>query len=366
MSRLNTFFKELKLVELASVLAGPAVGMFFAELGAKVIKIENKTTGGDVTRKWRAPGEDLNNPFSAYYQQVNYGKESLLLNLKTTEDKKTVLELIKDADIVITNFPEDKAEKMGVAAQQLLELNPKLIFAQLSAFGPNSKRPAFDVVLQAEAGFLFMCGHPDGPPAKMPVALIDLLAAHQLKEGILMAIIHRMRTSEGSIIRTSLIEAAVSSLANQANNWLVANHIPQRMGSQHPNIAPYGDLFICKDEKALVLAAGTEKHFAKLCSILAVDELIEDPRFATNGVRVKNRNELLKVLEPKVQQWERTPLLQALEKAGVPAGAIRTMPEVFEIPEARAMIQKYQLPDGNEGTAIKSVAFQWGSASSPL
>ncbi|MEO0339493.1 MAG: CoA transferase [Bacteroidota bacterium] len=356
--QLDHFFSGLKVVELASVLAGPSVGMFFAEMGAQVIKIENKTTDGDVTRRWKVPGEPAETTFSAYYQQVNFGKKVLLLNLKENEDQEIALEHIREADIVISNFLPEKARKMRMDATFLRSLNPKLIFAHLSAFGLKSTRPAFDVVLQAEAGFLFMTGYPDGPPAKMPIALIDLLAAHQLKEGILVALIHRMRTGQGSIVRTSLIESAIASLANQASNWLVAGHIPQRMGTQHPNIAPYGDLFYTKDDKLLVLAAGTERHFERLCKVLQVEKLPKEELYRTNANRVQNRIALNKVLGHQIEKWDRAELLSHLEAAGVPAGAIRKMDEVFELPQAQAMIRKYILPDGSQGTSLPNGAFQ--------
>jgi crotonobetainyl-CoA:carnitine CoA-transferase CaiB-like acyl-CoA transferase len=351
-------FKDLLVIELASVLAGPAVGMFFAELGARVIKIENKTTGGDVTRRWKVPGETEESHFSAYYQQVNFGKEIQLLDLKQQEAQVVVHDLVRKADIVISNFLPEKAKQMRMDESTLRALNPQLIFAHLSAFGEDQTRPAFDVVLQAETGFLFMTGAPDSPPAKMPVALIDLLAAHQLKEGILLALIYRMQQQKGCSVKTSLIEAAIASLANQANNWLVAGHIPQRMGSQHPNIAPYGDIFHTKDQKSLVLAVGTERHFVRLCDVLKRNTLPEDPRFETNAQRVRHRGDLYPLLQKAIQHFDRSDLLARLETAGVPAGAIRTMPEVFELPQARALVGHYSLPDGSQGTYLRSAVFQ--------
>lgn len=351
-------FKQLSVIELASVLAGPSVGMFFAELGAKVIKIENKTTGGDVTRGWKVPGEPEDSTFSAYYQQVNFGKEVQLRNLKSREEQDAVHQLIKKADVVISNFLPEKAKAMRMDEETLRRLNPQLIFAHLSAFGESYTRPAFDVVLQAEAGFLFMTGPKDGPPAKMPVALIDLLAAHQLKEGILLALIYRMQHQKGSSVKTSLIEAAVSSLANQANNWLVAGHIPQRMGSQHPNIAPYGDIFYTKDQQPIVLAIGTERHFQRLCQVLEQSDLLQEENYQHNAKRVQHRKALNASLQTAIQQFDRTVLLKKLEAEGVPAGAIRSMPEVFELPQARALIRHYELPDGSRGTCLQSTVFQ--------
>ena len=179
------FLKDIKVVELASVLAGPAVGAFFSELGAKVIKIENKTTGGDLTRRWKLQQEPADRPIAAYYFCVNIGKEKRLLDLRTEKDRSEVYDLIREADIVVSNFKKSSVQKLGMGYEHLKAINPSIIYAQLSAFGPDSTRPAFDVVLQAETGFLYMTGEQGRGPVKMPVALIDLLAAHQLKEGIL-------------------------------------------------------------------------------------------------------------------------------------------------------------------------------------
>ncbi|MEM8526073.1 MAG: CoA transferase [Bacteroidota bacterium] len=349
----STFFKDLVVVELASVLAGPAVGMFFAELGARVIKIENKTSDGDMTRRWKVKGEDASKKDSAYYRSVNWGKEVLFLDLKEPSDLQQLHELVTKADVVINNFKPESVEKLGVAYTQLKTLNPKLIFAQLTAFGEESNRLGFDVVLQAEAGFLHMNGEPNGASVKMPVALIDLLAAHQLKEGILLALLHRYKSGKGSYIHASLLEAAVASLANQATNWLIAQHIPQKMGMEHPNIAPYGDVFFTKDQKAIVLAVGTDKQFGLLCKLLEIPHLIEDSRFQSNDARVKNRVALKVLLQPLFEQYLFQPFIEKIHQLGIPAGQIRNMKEVFEQPLAKEMILKYE--DGTP--CVRGVAF---------
>lgn len=353
-----TFFKNLKVIELASVLAGPAVGMFFAELGAEVIKIENKSTQGDITRKWKLPNEPQQSNSSAYYCSVNWGKTTLWLDLKTAEDQQRLYELIKTADVVVSNFKIASAQKLGVDFRTLKSLKPDLIFAQLTAFGEENNRLGFDVVLQAEAGFLYMTGEAGSPPVKMPVALIDLLAAHQLKEGILLALLKKERTGEGSYITVSLLESAVASLANQATNWLMANHIPQRMGSQHPNIAPYGDIFYTKDGKAIVLAIGTNQQFQQLCDILNLSHLAKDSTFATNEERVKNRSKLNNLLEIAFEQFEFEQLIHSFHQKGVPAGQVRTMPEVFEQPLAQQMILEDEIADYGKAKRVRMVAFQ--------
>jgi len=354
----TSFFKDLKVVELASVLAGPAVGMFFAELGAKVIKIENKKTGGDVTRRWRLPNENPKDEFSAYYCSVNFNKEILLLDLSDAHDQSLALSEIKSADIVISNFKHSSAKKLGLDYETIQKINPTLIFAHLSGYGEKDNRPAFDVVLQAEAGFLFMCGEPNRDPVKMPVALIDILAAHQLKEGILIGLLNRYKTGKGCFISTSLLESAIASLANQATNYLMAKHIPQRMGSQHPNIAPYGDIFYTKDEKPLVLAIGTEKQFRGLCQVFNKEELITHDLYKTNALRVKNRDTLRAILLPLFQRINRKELLQRFNAQSVPAGGIRDMQEVFSIPKAQEMILENKMPNGQLAKRVKTVAFK--------
>lgn len=355
----DKFFSGLKVVEFASVLAGPAVGMFFAELGAEVIKIENKTTGGDVTRGWKHPSESPESPISAYWCSVNWGKEYLFLDLGETGDRQKAIELAVSADVVISNFKPSSARRMGVDAQSLREKNPRLIYAQLSSFADEEdESPAFDAVLQAEAGFMYMNGEPGRMPVKMPVALIDVLAAHQLKEAILLALLHRERTGVGMTVSTSLMESALASLANQAGNYLMNGHIPQRMGARHPNIAPYGDLFVCADGQMLLLAVGTERQFRQLCNCMEMSTLSENPDYSSNAARVQNRESLNGILEKALSRQPLDYWISHLKSNGVPAARIRDMQAVFELPEARAMILEETTAEGIPTKRVKTVAFK--------
>jgi crotonobetainyl-CoA:carnitine CoA-transferase CaiB-like acyl-CoA transferase len=357
----DQFFKGLKVVEFASVLAGPAVGMFFAELGAEVLKIENKTTGGDVTRGWKQSSEDPASPISAYWCSVNWGKQHLFLDLKNPQDQAQAKALALAADVVISNFKPSSARQMGVDADALRAENPRLIYAQLNSYAdPEDESPAFDAVLQAEAGFLFMNGEPGRPPVKMPVALIDILAAHQLKEAILLALLQRERTDLGSTVSTSLMESALASLANQASNYLMNGHIPQRMGSRHPNIAPYGDMFLCADGQTLLLAVGTERQFVHLCGVLNLENLLQDPDYQTNTARVQNRAELIALLETRIGQLTLNEAMAKLNAAGVPAARIRDLQAVFEMPAAQQMVLEDQQPDGTQTKRVKTIAFKIG------
>ena len=263
-------FHELKVLELASVLAGPSVGQFFAELGAEVIKVENIHTGGDVTRTWKVKNEETDDR-SSYFCSVNWGKKSIAVDLNRKEGKAIIYKLVEKSDIVIASYKSGDAEKLGVDYKTLSSLNPHLIYGQISGFGSSNPRVGYDAVIQAEAGFMFLNGEPDGPSLKMPVALMDILAAHHLKEGILLALLRKNQTGKGDFLEVSLLQAAVSSLANQATNWLVAGVTPQKQGSAHPNIAPYGDIFRTLDGHEILLAIGSDRQFNSLCKILNLD-----------------------------------------------------------------------------------------------
>lgn len=349
-------FKELKVIELASVLAGPLVGTFFSELGASVCKIENKTTGGDVTRKWKLPSEKSEN-ISAYYAAANFNKETLFLDFRNKNDYNKTIALIKQADIVIANFKFGDAKKLKLDYETLKKINPLVIYGEITGYGKNVNRSAFDVVLQAETGFMAMNGTAESGPIKMPVALIDVLAAHQLKEALLCSLIKKIKTNKGSYVSVSLFDTAISSLANQATNWLIAKHIPQAMGSQHPNIAPYGDMFKTKDEKFIVLAIGSNKQYKLLCELLDLEDLINNELFKTNKLRVSNRQELNKLLQEKFMLRESDFWVSVFIEKNIPAGVIKNLKEVFEEKAAQNLVIEEKI-DGNILKKVKTVVFE--------
>lgn len=349
-------FLTLRVVDLSSVLAGPMVGSFFAELGAEVFKIENALGGGDVTRKWRRPGESNDNAISAYYASANTSKKVRQLNLKKDEAREEVYELIRGADVVVTNFQESVAEKLGMAKTILRSLNPKLIVAEIYGY-PDATRPAYDAVLQAETGFISMCGTSGGELVKMPVALIDIIAAHHLKEGILTAIINRYETGVGSTVRVSLYDAAIASLANQASNYLMLNEVAGPKGLCHPNICPYGDSFLCADGKQILLAVGSDAQFASLCKLLGVEALASDKRFALNQQRVLNRDALQQAFKDLFLSKNLSDWLELLEKENIPAGAIKDLAEVFASPSAQRLIVEEEI-EGVLARKVKTVVFE--------
>jgi len=347
-------FKNLKVVELASVLAGPSVGLFFAELGAKVIKIENKTTNGDVTRSWKLASEKKTNNTSAYFYSVNAGKKHLFLDLKNKADYSKCIKEIKTADIVITNYKKGDDIKLGLHYSAIKKLNPKIIYASINGFGAESERAAYDLILQAESGFMSINGEKNSQPLKMPVALIDILAAHQLKEGILLALLQQAKDGKSKKVSVSLFDSAIASLANQGTNWLVAKHLPVQLGSIHPNIAPYGEIFTTKDKAQITFAIGTDKQFVSLLQILKIE--IDKKLSSTNQLRVENREYISGELAKSISNQSFKTLYSKGLQADVPIGKIRNIKEVMELPEAKSMIL-----NGKKITTLKSNAFKVSS-----
>ncbi|HAN78293.1 MAG TPA: carnitine dehydratase [Bacteroidales bacterium] len=348
--------ENIKVLELASVLAGPGVGLALAELGATVIKVENLSTKGDVTRTWKLPTESADTDISGYFSCVNWGKKSLALDITQADGLDIVYQLVKQCDIVIASYKPGDDAKLKVDYDTLCALNPKLIYAHITGYGRYNNRTGYDAIIQAESGFTYMNGEPDGKPGKMPVALMDLLASHQLKEGILLALWQLEKTGKGAYIETGLFKSGVASLANQATNWLVGNTIPRRMGSDHPNIVPYGTIFYSADNKAVVLAIGSNKQFSQLCQILGIPEVANEPRFIDNLIRVKNRAAITNILVEAIGKVTRDELLGKCQKIGIPAGGVFDMEEVFELPEAKEMLMYGVTSSGHDICGVRSVA----------
>ncbi|CAE7156572.1 unnamed protein product [Symbiodinium pilosum] len=290
---------------VTEVLAGPSVGQFLAELGC------------------------------------NLGKRSLALDASTERGRDLCRRLATSSDIVIASYKPGDDVKLGLDAAQLRAEAPRLIYAQITGYGLDDPRTGYDAVIQAESGFTYMNGpaaDQGGGPTKMPVALVDLLAAHQLKEAILLALLNRERFGEGAHVHVSLMASAVASLANQATGYLIAGEVPQRKGSDHPSICPYGTPFYDKAGQALILAVGTDSQFTALCEVLQHPELAADPRYLRNPDRVLHRQELHDALGAAIASWHRDELLTALAERKVPAGAVADMSKVFDTEPAQALV----------------------------
>ena len=349
----------MKIVEISSVLAGPAVGMFFAELGATVIKVENSTTAGDMTRKWKLPTENESSTVSAYCSSVNYKKQYLSIDFNNQSQRKSIDPLLTSADIVIVNFKKGDDIKFNLTFTELNKINPALIYAHITGYGKEEDKTAFDIVLQAEAGYMYMNGTESSGPVKMPVALIDILAAHQLKEAILLALLKRNETKKGGYVHVSLYETAIASLANQASNYLMENAIAKPMGTLHPNIAPYGEIIRSKEGVEVVLAVGNDAHFKGLCKALNSIELFSDQQFLTNHLRIDNRSELVLRLNHASKRFSIRELEKNLLDHKVPHGLINNMQQVFLNPMAKKMVLEEEI-QGKKTKRVSTIAFNKG------
>lgn len=345
------------VIETASVLAGPAVGMFMRELGARVVKIENKPGGGDVTRRWKLPEEDPVSNVSAYFSSVNFGKEHRLMDLTDATDRAAFDALLASADMLITNHMEKDADKLGLGRDRLRKLNPDLIHGHIKGYADEPHRPAYDVVMQAGSGYLSMTGTDEDHLAKLPVAMIDILAAHQLKEALLLALLHHERTGGGAYVEVSLEEAALTGLVNQATNWLMAGHKAKPLGTLHPNIAPYGEVFRCADGERIVLAVGSDAQFRRLCVMLDKGSLADDARFLKNVERVRNRAELGMILTTAFKAIRRDVLLKQFERDNVPAGPVQGIDQALSTPVARRMTAE-EMIEGIRTRRIRGNAFR--------
>lgn len=352
------FLADIKVLELASVLAGPLAGSFLAELGAEVIKVENKKQGGDVTRQWKLPSENPEAHEGAYYASANYGKKAILLDFTDPGDTSTLFELISKSDVILTNFQKRVAEKYRITPQEIFNQYPQKIIIQLNAFDYDNPRPGLDLIMQAESGYISMNGTEKGELCKLPVPMVDILAAHQMKEAVLLALLKKQATGQGSLVHVSLFQSALTGLVNQASNYLMANVVAAPMGTLHPNIAPYGDVFYSKDKIAFFLGIGSDDQFKKLWKTLNFLEEIPI-NFVTNTNRLTYRKTLHAELQQhfsqlEFQEWEKRWLI-----SNIPFARIKNIKEVFEDNLSEKMIRESYSENGEKRLTVSQLAFQF-------
>lgn len=326
----------LRVLELARILAGPWAGQALADLGAAVIKVESPE--GDDTRRWGPPFVERDGDRSAaYFHAANRGKRSVTADFATPEGQALVRRLAAGADVVIENFRVGGLAKYGLDHAALAAANPRLITCSITGFGqtgPYAPRAGYDFIIQGMAGLMSVTGEPDGPPQKAGVAITDLFTGLYAANAILAAVIERGRTGRGRHIDLALFDTGVAVTANQAMNFLASGTAPQRMGNAHPNLAPYA-VYPCADGW-IILATGNDAQFRRLCGILDLPELAADPAFATNEGRIARRAEMTERLTAATRRRPRAELLAACEGAGVPAGPINDMADVFADPQVAA------------------------------
>ena len=328
----------IKVVELARILAGPWCGQLLADLGAEVVKIE-RPGAGDDTRHWGPPflhDADGRNLDAAYFHSTNRGKTSRAVDITTAQGQGEIRALVAEADVVIENYKVGGLVKYGLDPASLCTLNPRLIVASITGFGqtgPYAPRAGYDFIIQAMGGIMSLTGEPDGAPQKAGIAYADIFTGVYTAVAILAALRQRDATGKGAHIDMALLDTQVAVLANQALNWMASGNVPHRMGNGHANLAPY-QAFACADGD-LIIAVGNDGQFRRLCAVLGL-ALADDPRFATNPARVENRRAMIPVLAATIGAWDKAALYEALEAAGIPAGPINTVAEVFADPQVIA------------------------------
>jgi len=336
----------IRVADFTRVVAGPYATMLLGDLGARIIKVEQPGTGDD-TRTWGPPfagGE------STYFLAVNRNKQSICLDLHDPADVATARRLIQTSDVLIENFRPGFMDRLGLGYDQLRPTQPGLIYCAISGYGqdgPYRDRAGYDVNVQALGGLMGITGTPDGPPVKTGVALVDVATGLYAFSGILAALYHRERTGVGQRLDVSLLSTQLATLINAASGYLVAGAMPQRQGTAHASIVPY-QVFATGDGY-LMVAAGNDKLFARLCAVLGHPQWATDPRFVTNADRVQHREPLLAGIAAVLQtgttaQWE-----QALEAAGVAVAPVNDMAQVFADPQVVHSGQVVTLPHPTVG-----------------
>ena len=325
---------QLKVLDLSRVLAGPVCSMILGDLGADVIKVE-RPGEGDETRGWGPPFDK--DGMSAYFLAINRNKKSIAVDLADPRERQLVLDLIRDADVVLDNFLPGSLDRLGIDPDALLERYPSLIWCTISGFGPESKRPGYDFVVQAECGWMAITGERKGSPMKVGVALADVIAGKDATIAILAAVAERATRplpKKKRRINVSLADSARASLVNVAQNVLVSGVDAGRWGNAHPNLVPY-QLFDAAD-RPFVIAVGSDAQWRACASALGLDNLADDEVLRSNAGRVERRELVVTAVANRVREKRAQHWIDRLQKVGVPCGLVKSVAEVLEGTDANA------------------------------
>jgi len=323
--------KNLLVVDLTRVLVGPYCTMILSDLGARVIKIEAPEVGDD-SRKF---GPFVEN-YSAYFMSLNRGKESIALNLKNDEDKKIFDKILSKADILVENFKPGTLDKWGYGWKDVSKKYPKLIYASASGFGqtgPLKELPAYDMVVQGMGGLMSVTGHPNSEPTRVGTSIGDITAGLFTAIGINAALYDRQKTGKGTFIDVSMLDCQIAILENAIARYLSKNEIPEPMGSRHPSIAPF-EAFKTKDSY-IIIAAGNDKLFEKLCNVLNIAEISNDERFNTNSLRCENMDQLKEIFEKQLKSKTTDEWIKEMELLKIPCGPIFNIKQAVENPQIK-------------------------------
>jgi CoA:oxalate CoA-transferase len=334
--------KGIRVLDLTRVLAGPYCTMILADLGAEVVKIERPEIGDDA----RHFGPFLASGLSGYFAGINRGKKSVTLDLKQDDDVQTFLKLVKRADVLVENFRPGTMVSLDLAATRLQEINPKLVYASLSGFGHSgleTNRPAYDIVVQALSGLMSITGDGPGHSARVGTSISDILTGMFGAISILAALRHQDRTGKGSVLDLAMLDCVVAALENAVSRFSVTGEIPQPLGTRHPSITPF-QAFDTSDGP-IVVAAGNDSLWKKLCTVLSCPALSGDPRLSTNALRTENSDYLEECINPRFQQQSQNHWLEKLYAAEIPAAPIRNIQEVVNDPHLAARNMLHEIRD---------------------
>ena len=329
----------LRVLDLSRILAGPSATQLLGDLGADVVKIE-KPGEGDDTRKWGPPfvpdQEGRPSSESAYYLCANRNKRSIEIDITSPEGQALIHALLEKADVFIENYKVGGLQAYGLAYAQIKSLYPRLVYCSITGFGqtgPYASRAGYDFLIQAMGGIMSVTGAPDGDPMKVGVGIADVMTGMYATVGILAALRHRDQTGEGQYIDLALLDTQVSWLINAGTSYLTSRKNPQRLGNGHPNIVPY-QVFPTADFP-IIIAVGNDNQFRKFCEYSAMTGVADDPDYATNVARVKNRDRLIEKISEALRQQTRDHWVSVFEKVGVPCGPVNTLEQVFADPQIR-------------------------------
>jgi formyl-CoA transferase len=343
-TRVTRALEGLRIVDLTRIVAGPLATQIFADYGAEVIKIEQPGIGDD-SRHWAPPRTPDGQ--ATYFFSVNRGKKSVTVDLKHPRGKALVAELARRADVLVENFTPGTADRLGLGHLALRAANPRLVYCSISGFGatgPYRERAGYDAIMQGMTGLMSITGEPDGAPMKVGVALIDVITALYAHGAILAALHHRERTGEGQYLELSLMECGIAALINAATAYLVGGEVQGRWGSAHPSLVPY-QAFRARDGYVIV-GAGNERLWKAFCEVLGTPEWADDPRYDSNAKRVERRAELIGLIETRLTARGRDEWVAAFAAAGLPAGPINDIAQVFSDPQVahRQMVVEVEHP----------------------
>lgn len=338
----------IRVIETASILAGPWAGQLLADLGAEVIKVE-KPGSGDETRRWGPPfveGAGGNRLEAAYFHACNRGKQSVEIDITTQGGRAAFLRLLRTADVLIENFRVGTLDRYGLGRDVLQQENPRLVHCSITGFGqdgPCADQPGFDLMIQGLSGLMDITGAADGPPQKVGVAFADIFTGLYAVIGIQAALAERERSGKGAHIDMALLDSLTGVLANQALNYFVTGTAPRRMGSAHPNLVPY-EAFAVRDG-FVIIAVGNDAQFARMSAALGLGKIADDHRFNTNESRVANRDDLVPLIEKALCDRTRDDVIACLEAAAVPAGPINSIADAFAHPQVAHRKMRINTPD---------------------